>query len=85
MDGPIDGKLNAFHRFMQTPEQQEHERNARRRSEEYQQLFSPSNIENLQQGDVESFLDWQGRWSSLFRHKSRIVSDMDRLSLFSTV
>ena len=79
MDRLLETKLEAFHTFGQTPEQKEHEKDAQQRSGEYQRLFSPGNIENLQKSDVEGFLDWQGRWNGLFRQKGRIVSDMKRL------
>jgi len=79
MDQLLKNKLNEFRTFMQAPERKAIEEEVRKCSEEYQRVFSPDNIENLQKSDMESFLDWQGRWSSLFRQKGRIVSDMNRL------
>jgi len=79
MDQLLETKLNDFRKSMQTPEGRAHQEEARKRSEEYQQIFSPGNIENLRKADVEGFLDWQGRWSGLFRQKGRIVSDMEQL------
>jgi hypothetical protein len=78
MDQLLKNKLNEFRNFRQIPERKAVEEEVRERSEEYQRIFSPDNIENLQKSDIESFLDWQGRWSSLFRQKGRIVSDMHR-------
>lgn len=79
MDEFLRNKLNEFRGFKQSPERKMVEEEVRKRSEEYQRIFSPGNVENLQKSDMESFLDWQGRWSSLFRQKNRIISDMNRL------
>lgn len=79
MDQFLKNKLEGFKNFRQTPERKVVEADNRRTSEEYQRLFSPDNIRNIEKSDIEDFLDWQGRWSSLFRQKNRIISDMDRL------
>ena len=79
MDQLLKNKLDEFRDFRQTPERKAVEVDSWRLSEEYQRVFSPDNIGNLEKSDIENFLDWQGRWSSLFRQKGRIVSDMDRL------
>lgn len=47
----------------------------------YQPIFSPDNIDNLNEEDFRSFLCFENNrhWSGLYRHVTTLTEDMDAL------